>query len=274
MKRFLTVILALFFSINMVFAGIDRLSPEYLQSVNGFSLSKGIAESVAKRAIKRALKKQTGHRFDVEFEGYTASSIKRGVFKSIDISAKDIVIEDIPLPYLHIKSLTDYNYIDYTKTPVEFKSDMDYAYELILSEDSINAALKDSDYLKIISKVNRIAKPLFVVKQVQTKIVDNKLYILTDYNLPFAKTKDRTFVAKSDFEVVNGKIRAKNVSIDTSYGHLGLNKVANLINYLNPLEFTLGSLDDNKHNANIENINIVDNKVKVDGKIFVRTNKK
>jgi hypothetical protein len=77
-------------------------------------------------------------------------------------------------------------------------------------------------------------------------------------------------VARSDFEVVNGVIKAKNVRIDTSYGNIGLNKVANLLNYLNPLEFTLDILDSGKYKTTIENINIVDNKVKVDGKIYVK----
>ena len=92
-----------------------------------------------------------------------------------------------------------------------------------------------------------------------------------DYNFPIVKSsKDRSFVTSSDFQVVNGKIKAKNVHIDSVYGNLGLDKVANLINLLNPLEFTLRELDDNEYNGKIENINIVDNMVKVDGKIFIK----
>ena len=225
---------------------------------------------VARRALKKALKKQTGTNFDVKFEGYTTSSIKRGVFKSLEITGEDVNIDGIIVPYVNLKSLEEYNYIDYTKTPIRFMCDMTYTYDLLLDEDAINTALNDSDYKKVLSKVNRIASPLFVIKGVRTKIVDNKIYIITDYNLPIAITKDRSFVAKSDFEVVNGVIKAKNVSIDTSYGKLGLNKVANLINYLNPLEFTLDVLDGGKHKTTIENINIVDNKVRVDGKIYVK----
>ena len=270
MKKILSLFIILFLSSNITFAGVDRLSQEYLQSTNHFTITKPLAEAVAKRAIKKALKKQTGTTFDVKFEGYTTSSIKRGIFKHIEITGKDVKVENVTIPYVNFKSLTDYNYIDYTKNPIEFKSDMIYAYDLLLDDEAINAALKDSDYNKVLAKVNRIAKPFFAVKGVRTKIVDNKLYIITDYNLPLAVTKDKSFVAQSDFEVVNGKIRAKNVSIDTSYGNLGLNKVANLINYLNPLEFTLSVIDENIHKCTVENVNIVDNKVKVDGKIYVK----
>ncbi len=274
MKKILTLLLITFLTTSTVFAGVDRLSQEYLQSTNHLTITKPLAEWIAKRAIKKALKKETGADFDVQFEGYTTSSIKRGIFKTLEITGNDITFDDVMVPYVHLKSLTDYNYIDYTKNPMVYKSDMTFSYDLLLSEDSINAALKDSDYMKVITKVNKIASPVFVVKGVRTKIVNNKMYVITDYNFPIALTKDRVFIVQTDFQVVNGKIKAKNVKIDTSYGNLGLNKVANLINYLNPLEFTIDLLDDNKYTGNIENVNIVDNKVKVDGKIYVKSTDK
>ena len=274
MKKILTLLLITFLTTSTVFAGVDRLSQEYLQSTNHFTITKPLAEWIAKRAIKKALKKETGADFDVQFEGYTTSSIKRGIFKTLEITGNDITFDDVMVPYVHLKSLTDYNYIDYTKNPMVYKSDMTFSYDLLLSEESINAALKDSDYMKVITKVNKIASPVFVVKGVRTKIVNNKMYVITDYNFPIALTKDRVFIVQTDFQVVNGKIKAKNVKIDTSYGNLGLNKVANLINYLNPLEFTIHLLDDNKYNGNIENVNIVDNRVKVDGKIYVKSTDK
>ena len=268
MKKLVILFAIVLFSMPVY--SIDRLSQEYLENTNHISFSKGLAEFIAQRAIKKALKKETGANFDVKFEGYTTSSIRKGIFKSIELEGKDVVIDDIPVPYMHLKSLNGYNYIDYTKNPMVFKSDMTYAYDLVLSEESLNTALKDTDYLKVISKVNKIAYPIFVVKGVKTKIIDDKMYIITDYNLPIAKSKDKSFVAQSDFEVTGGKIRAKNVSISSSYGNLGLNKVANLINYLNPLDFTLSMLDSNKHNGTIENIKIVDNSIKIDGKIYIK----
>lgn len=269
MKKILLLFIVMFLGVNYSSAAVDRLSQEYLQSTNHFTITKPLAEMIAKKAIKKALKKETGTNFDIKFEGYTTSSIKRGVFKYIELEGKDVKVDNVIIPYVHLKSLSDYNYVDYTQTPIVFKSDMTYAYDLLLDDEAINTALKDSDYMKVLSKVNKIAKPFFVIKGVRTKIVNDRMYIITDYNLPIAITKDKSFVAQSDFEVVNGKIKAKNVRIDTSYGNLGLNKVANLINYLNPLEFTLDLLDDNKQKGTIENINIVDNKVKVDGKIYI-----
>ena len=273
MKKIFTLFLIVLLTANISF-GIDKYSIEYLQGKNHFSLTRCIAENSVKKALKKALKKETGSDFDVKFEGYTLSSVKRGIFKSIEIAGEDVNIEGIKVPYVHLQSLDDYNYIDYTKNPIEFKCDMTYAYDLLLDDEAINAALKNANYNKTLAKVNKIANPFFVVKGVRTKIVDNKLYIITDYNLPLSVTKDRSFVAQSDFEVVNGKIKAKNVSIDSAYGNLGLNKVANLINYLNPLEFTVDILESGQQKTTIEKVNIVDNKVEVSGKIYIKETKK
>lgn len=272
MKKILTILMAILLTSNISFA-IDKYSVEYLQGKNHFSLTTNLAEMSVKRALKKALKKETGTNFDIKFEGYTLSSIKRGIFKSIELSGKDVKYNNLIIPYVHLESLDDYNYIDYTQNPVVFKCDMTYAYDIQLDDESINAVLENASYNKVLAKVNRIASPLFVVKGVKTKIKDDKLYIITDYNLPLAITKDRSFVAQSDFEVVNGKIKAKNVHIDTAYGNLGLNKVANLINYLNPLEFTVDILENSGQKTTIENVNIVDNKVKVSGKIYIKGTK-
>ena len=131
MKRFLTALTIVLLSLNTAFAGVDRLSQEYLQSTNHFSPTKHFAECFVQRAIKKALKKETGANFDVNFEGYTTSSIKRGIFKNLEITGKDVKIENIDVPYIHFKSLTDYNYIDYTKSPMEYKSDMTFAFDVL-----------------------------------------------------------------------------------------------------------------------------------------------
>lgn len=271
MKKLLTLFIMLFISTGFVFASVDKCSKEYLQGKKHFSLSRSVAESIARRTIRSALKKETGVKFDVKFEGYTANSIKNGVFKTIELTGEDAEIDGVSVPYIHLHSLSDYNYMDYNQKPMKFRSDMDFAYELILDDETINQALEKSEYNQTLNKVNKLAGSLFVIKKVRTKIIDNKLYIVIDYNFPIVKSsKDKSFVASSDFQVVDGKIKARNVHLDSVYGNLGIDKVANLINLLNPLEFTIKELDENNLNGNIENVNIVDNKVKVNGKIHIK----
>ena len=251
-------------------AFVDRYSKEYLQSKKHFAVINPIVESAVESAIKKELKKQTGAKFNVKFTGYTTSSMKKGIFKSLEISGKNPKFDGVPLEYAHLKTLTDYNYIDYKQSPVVYKSDMEFLFNIVLNEESINAALDNKKYKKVTDKVNKIAYPLFTIEKVQTKIKQNKIYMVIDYNFPVVRSsKNRTFVTSSDLKVENGKIIAKNVYYDSKYGNLGLSRVANLINLLNPLEFTLEMMDSKNCKGNVENVNIVDNKIKVDGKIFV-----
>lgn len=269
MKKFLSILILFGLSTGINYAA-DKYSAEYLKNTKHIAIINPFAESFAERIIKKTLKKETGANFKVSFTGYTLSSMKKGIFKHLEITGKDVVIDKIPLPYVNVKTLSDYNYVDYTQDPIAFKSDMELAYELQLSEESMNAALKTSEYQYIINNISKLAYPMFQVMGVSTKIRNNKLYILTEYNFPIApSSRNKVFVASSDFRVQNGKIRAVDVKLDSAYGKISLDKVANLLNLLNPLEFTLELLHDKKCNANIENVNIIDNKVKINGKIFV-----
>ncbi len=270
-NKIILIILSFILAVPAVNSAHDKYSQEYLQGKKHYSLTKPVAEKIAQRVIKSALKKETGSKFKVKFYGYTTSSMKKGIFKYLEITGEDLKVDGVPVPYFNMRSLTDYNYIDYKQKPPVFKSDMTFAYNMKLSEDSVNTALQNSKYKKTINRVNKIASPLFVVSGVRVKLLDNRMYIIVDYNFPIIKTsKDRSFISSCDFSFVNREIRAKNVKIDSVYGNIPLDKVANLINILNPLEFTLDLINIEDCKGNIENVNIVDNIIKVDGKIYIK----
>ena len=271
MKKFTLFVLLFFLVTGFGYAQEDKFSAEYLKNNKHFAIMNPLAECLAEHSIAKSLKKETGGKYDVKFTGYTLSSMKKGIFKSLEITGTDMVTENIPLPYVYIKSLSDYNYIDYQKEPPVFKSDMTFYFEVDLSEDSMNIALKDSSYKKTLDTINNITYPLFQITGVSTKIRNNRIYILTEYNFPIApSSKNRVFVASSDFQVANGDINAVNIKIDSAYGNVSLHKVANLINMLDPLDFTMSLLETKQGKAKIENVKIVDNKVRIDGKIFVK----
>jgi hypothetical protein len=271
-KIIILAFIGMFFS-SPVFAKTDKCSKEYLQEKKHFAIMNPIAESFAQRAIKKSLKKETDKNFKVKFDGYTLSSMKQGVFKNLELTGEDFKIDDIDIVYLNVKTVTDYNYIDYKQKPIMMKSDMVYAYEIHLNENSINTALDKKDYKKVLEKVNSIAYPMFVVNDVRVRVKNSRAHIIVEYNFPLAKTKkDRTFAMSSKFKVdkTSNKIIADDVSVASAYSSLQTSKVANLINLLDPLSFTLNLVDKKKCNGRIENVKIVDDIVQVSGKIFVK----
>ena len=271
MKKFLLITLIFVLNLLPVIAKTDRMSAEYLKNKRHFAIMNPIAESTAQKIIKKALRKEVGEGdYKVKFSAYTLSSLRKGIFKSIEIQGKDLEIEDIPVPSINVKTQTDYNWIDITEKPAKIKSDMIFNYDMELTEKSINKALQQKDYQKTLDNLNKKAYPLFTMHDVRVKIRHNKVHIIMDYSLPLATNKKKkTFVVSTNFKVENGKIKASNIGFDNSYGNLPLDKVANLINLINPLSFTLDQLKENNCKALVENVKIDDNIIQVNGKIFI-----
>ena len=148
---------------------------------------------------------------------------------------------------------------------------MIYSYEIKLSEQSVNQALEKKDYEKNLEKINNLDYPLFILNNVDIKLKNNKIYLLMYYNFPVAPAKiDKTFMISTSFKVENHRIKAYDIDINKAYGVISETKVANLLNLLDPLTFTLSLLNTKKCNAIVENVKIIDNIIVVNGKIYVK----
>ncbi|MBQ4114929.1 hypothetical protein IJD34_05950, partial [bacterium] len=86
--------------------------------------------------------------------------------------------------------------------------------------------------------------------------------------------KDRVFAVSTNFFVKDGKIYARNISIEKKYGTVSMDKIKNLINLLNPLSYILDFMNPSNCNFKIENVNIVDDIIQIDGKILIKGEQK
>lgn len=268
MKKVLLLIIAGLLISLPATAKTDKYSAEYLKNRKHFAILNPPVEGIAQSVIRKSLKKETGANFKVKFNGYTLSSMKKGIFKYLEITGKDVIVEGIEVPYVNIKTLSDYNYVDYTQDPVVFKSDMYFAYSMKLSEKSINDALKNQDYQKTIQKVNKLAYPLFTINDVCVRIRNNKVYIIMQYNFPISPAKqNKSFMISTSFKVENGQIKAHNIGLDKAYGNLSIDKITNLVNLLDPLSFTIDLMDSKKCKGKLDNLEIKDNLIQVNGRL-------
>lgn len=272
MKKILILLTCVFIMLP-VFAKTDKNSVEYLKEKKHLSLMNPVVEKIAEKAIKKSLKKEFKGSYKVDFDGYTLGSMRAGIFKNFVVKGKNLEIDEIEIPYLKLTSVTDYNWIDYKAEPMVYKSDMTFLYEMDLTEDSINSALKHKSYKKKIEKINNIAYPLFTLYETRVKIKNNKLYIIMEYNLPLASFKrNKMFIVSTSLKVENNKIYANNVNIDKSYGNLSLNKVTNLINLLDPLTFTLSLIESKDCQGRVDSVTIMDDIIKINGRINIKKN--
>lgn len=264
----------LFVSLTPVFSAVDKTSESYLKDKHHFAIMNPLAERIAQRIIKKSLKKETKGKYKVKLNGYTLSSMKKGIFRDLQIKGKNLEIEGVQIPYIKMRTETDYNWVDYNKDPVVFKSDITLSYEIGLDEDCINSALKTEKYQKKLQSVNKRAYPLFTINDVRLRMKHDKLHIIMEYNFPVKPAKkNRTFMVSCGINVINGRVKLANIGFDNAYGNLPLNKVVNLVNLVDPLSFTLDLIDNKKCNGVIESMKIVDNVIIVNGKIYIKGEK-
>lgn len=271
LKKFIISLFIFVISLSSVCAKTDRTSAEYLQNKKHFSPFNCFAEIAVEKAIKKSLKKSTGEKFDVKFNAYTLYSLKKGIFKSIELSGDKFQVNGIDVEGLKVKSLSNYNRIDYEKNPPVIETDMVYEYELLLTEKSINQALEHKEYKKTLEKINKRAYPLFVLEDAIVRIKNNKLHVILEYNFPISPSKqNKKFMVSTGLKVERNKISSTDLFIDSAYGALPPEKVANLINLLDPLTFTLNLMKTKDCNTRVENVKIIDNIIQINGKIYVK----
>ena len=112
MKKFIKIFLILLIILSPIAFAADKTGEEYLKTKKHFSIINPLAESFVRRAIKRAIKKEAPGNYKIKFQGYTLESMKKGIFKYLEITGKNVVSNDIEIPYFNIKTVTDYNWID------------------------------------------------------------------------------------------------------------------------------------------------------------------
>ena len=273
MKKIFLITLIFFLTLP-VLANTDKVSEKYLKNKKHYSLITPVAENFAQKILKKSLKKGHNGHFDIKLSSYNFYSFKKGIFKYLQIIGKNVDIDEIIIPYLKVETITDYNWIDYRQNPIVVKTDINCNFSLHLTEENINKALENPKYKKNIEKVNKLAYPLYSINNMVIKIKKDKMFFIINYYLPLASNyKERIFVTSCKFEVVDGKIISKEVDAQGSYSKKNLHKIANLINLLDPLSFSLSLLEDKKCKTKIENIKIIDNIVQIDGKIYIKGEK-
>lgn len=272
MKKSLILLLSVFIMVsNTAFASVDKTSEEYLKNTKHITFFNPVAEYTVSKAIKHSIKREAKGDYKVKFKSYNITSLKKGIFKYLEITGKNVVTEGIEIPYFKLVTVSDYNWIDYNENPVKFRSNIEFDAMTYLSEKSINDALEKEEYKNIIRKVNQRAYPLLTINDVNVKIKNDNIYITMGYNFPLMpREKPRTFTVSSGFKISQNNIEASLIRLNNSYTNLPVEKIKDLVNYINPLSFTLNLLDNKKCDCKINSIIVEDNLVKIGSRIYIK----
>lgn len=245
-------------------SGISR----FMSNVTG---SNAAAEQVAKIILKKEICKNLDGKVKVDVDSYSVKDLKKGIFKSFKMTGKDVDIEGVHFTQLNISTVCDFNYISMVdaNNPI-FKEDLPLAFSVVMSESDVNKSMQTPEYKKIIEDLNRLggSSGMFRVASSEIKIRDNKLYYVLKIAIPFVRGT-QNIVMTTDLKVRKGEVDFSNTKLVNENLVLDLKKLDKVINFLNPLDFSLNILENKDAQLTVQNAQIKDNKIHADGFIVI-----
>lgn len=250
----------------------DLSSPcgQFTSKVTGMTF---LSEKIAQTIIKKELKKETKDNFKVEMKSYSANDLLHGRFKSLKISGKNLNIEGVYLTSFDAKTVCDFNYLELNKKSIKFKENMVLDYNIEIADKDLKKTVKSAGYLNMLSKVNLSACGItfFKLEGADVQIKNSKLYFTIKVTPPMTATPIPV-VVRTDLKVEDGKIVLTKFDFVNPFMVIDLSKAAYILNVLNPLTFSTSILNNNNSEMKIQNVDIVGDKIVINGNVFIPKN--
>lgn len=248
------------------------LSNPALRFMSNVTGSTFLAERFANAILKKEINKNIKGKIKVKVDSYSLADLKKGIFQTLKMKGKNISIEGVSFSEINIETLCYFNYISLadTNNPV-IKEDLPLSFSVVLSEEDLNNSMETDNYKRVIESVNRLGGSIgvFKVADTQIKIKNNQLFYVLKLAIPFVKST-QDVVLTTDLRVKDGKIDFANTKIIGENFNLNMNRIGRIINYLNPLDFSMDILEGKHATLTMDSVNIKDNKIYAKGMILVK----
>lgn len=280
MKKVLSVLFGLFLiSSGAAYADCEYscVSPYDMNSkIRTFAGAITGVNSITEKALEKALKKSilkkgSAETLKVNIDSYSAKDLKNGIFKSAEIDAKNAVINNISVSSLQLKTLCNFNYVKQSGDDLTFVEDLPLSYDMTISSSDLNKTMLSGSYKKIIDDLNKIGEKYgYGIKIASTKadIRNSKFYYILNVSIPFVR-KPQKVVFEATVNVKDGKINYKNTRIVSGLFNLDLKKIDFVLDYLNPLDFSVNIIKDKEADVKVKNVEIKNNTIVTNGIIIV-----
>lgn len=232
------------------------------------------SEKMAQAQIKKQLKKITNQTFDVSVKSYSFQDLLRGKIKSITISGKNINLEGVYLSSLELKTICDFNYINIDKTPIQFKENMVMSFSTVISDLDLMRTMNSNGYLNKLNCVNvqGCGITFFKLSGAGVNIKNNKLNFRIKITSELLLDKPMDIDISTDLNVEDGRIVLTKVDLGDINKKVDLSKVGYRLNAMNPLTFSLDVLENKNTKMCIKSVEIIGDKIIVNGNIFIPKN--
>ena len=237
---------------------------------------KFLSEKIGEKLVKKAIKKNiTSGDIKVNLDAYSVRDLKAGRFKSLEINGKNVDIQGVYISSFNAKTLCNFNYIANDKRGNYIvKEDIPASFNATITDEDLNKTMLSSDYKRMIDDINSIGGNLniFQITSTNIKLKNDKMYYVLKYSMPFVR-KTKELVITANLKVENGQIELANTSFLNNSMALDVDKLSKLINYINPLDFSVKILENKDAKFNIETVNISNGKIAIDGNMTILKDK-
>lgn len=231
-----------------------------------------LAEKIAQSLIKRAIKKNAEGNFKVKLDSYSVRDLKAGKFKSLEIQGKDVIVDGVYISRADLKTLCNYNYILQDKNgDVTIMEDIPVSVYVEMTEADLNKTMMSKDYKRLLNDLNTLggAFNIFTIDSTYIKIKNNKIYYIMKIAIPFIRGTQEV-VMSANLNVKDGEIKFANAELlNNRHENKDLSKISNMLNYINPLDFSMKILENKDANLNVRNVSITDGKILMDAQMII-----
>ena len=148
-------------------------------------------------------------------------------------------------------------------------------YSMTISDEDLRKTVLSEDYLNFLHSLNLKFKGvnLFELKNVDVKLDDNKFYFVLHFdNRMFNYSLPLNLNLAANMEIQNSKITVTEVESFDNNKKINLTRITNLLNLINPLNYTVDMLGNKNSKLSLNNLNIKGDKLVLDGTIFIPKN--
>lgn len=275
MKKIILLLGILFVTSTVAQAACDYscvapydLNNKFRTFVGAVSGVNTVVENGAEALItKEVLKIASADDLKVDLQSRSARDLKNGILKSFELSGKNVIVNDIHLVSLDLKTLCDFNYLKPANNDVVVMEDFPMSFDMLLDQESINKSMTHPRYRQAVADINKMAASYgfgFRINSTKVAIKANKFYYIVGMTIPHVK-REQKVVFESNIRVKNGKIELSKSELVSGNLRLDIKKIDFLLNYLNPLEYSVKFLDSHNAKINVKDLGVHDNQIKISG---------
>ena len=241
------------------------LTPSYSRFFSHITGNNFLAEKIAQSVIRKNIKKTVDGDINVKIKSYSARDLRAGRFKSFEVNGRNVQVEGVSISKFSLKTICDFNYIHIDKDwNMTVMDDVPMQFGIGITQEDLNKTMASQDYVRMLSDVNKLGGGIFLIESTNLKIKHDKIYYVMKIAVPFVR-KTQDVVICAGLKVVDGEIEFADAKILNKEYALNIDKITKILNYVNPLDFSVKILENKDAKLTIKNVSIEDNKISADG---------